>query len=79
MSALSPNKHIPPITSTSLQDNLTFPLYSISLFKFDNPFPEGLYKRLENNKKGETLSCGCSGTAIIEQHLLTRLQEKGDK
>jgi hypothetical protein len=47
---LSSNKHIPPPTGPSPKDNLIFTLYSTSLFKFDNPFPQGLYKRLANNK-----------------------------
>jgi hypothetical protein len=28
----------------SARYNLIFPLYSTSLFKFDNPFPQGIYK-----------------------------------
>jgi len=34
---------LPPATSTSPKDKLIFSLYSISLFKFDNPSPQGPY------------------------------------
>lgn len=37
-------------TGPKFEDNLIFSLYSTSLFKFDNPSPQGLYKKLANNK-----------------------------